>query len=76
MSDDRWSGIFLSVHDGDGGPWSCPVCDADDPTVELGQKFRKGKAATSVLYCALCTAQAEVPSVDGLGPRGAVLRAR
>ncbi|MCK9795143.1 hypothetical protein M1843_15440 [Isoptericola sp. 4D.3] len=61
MSDEKWDDIFRQVRDGDNGPWLCPVCDVDDPTVELGQRFTRGRVVASKLYCMACTAQAEVP---------------
>jgi len=62
MTDDQWSRIFLAVHDGDSGPWWCPVCDSDDPNVELGQKFRGGEVIRTTVYCLSCTAQADMPA--------------
>jgi len=66
MSDDAWDRIFREVHAGGTGPWACPVCDADDPTVELGQRFTRGGPVRSVVACSLCRARAEVPLDDAV----------
>lgn len=60
MIDGKWSDIFLSVRDGESGPWMCPVCDFGDPTVELGQGFKGGALVKLTLYCNACMAEAAV----------------
>ncbi|MCA5894164.1 hypothetical protein LEP48_12520 [Isoptericola sp. NEAU-Y5] len=66
MSNDSWNRIFRLVHDGDSGPWLCPVCDFDDPTVELGQRFMGAGVVRSTVYCNACTAHAQVPDRHGV----------
>jgi hypothetical protein len=61
MTDDTWDEIFREVREGGSGPWLCPVCEVDDPTVVMGQRFTRGQPVRSVVECRACAARAEVP---------------